>query len=184
MADKNKIARGLSDEDLSAFLARCHKTPDLTLSKVQELAAEEGIQISIMSAKSFRDTTYQRYLDRLTRTQQMAKQVAELTDGEEGRTLADAASGLLGQQVFDFLVEADLELEGKDGMKAANQLALILKRLRSTDQAQKALELRVADFERQESERREQAEAKLRAAKDGGVSTEALEKMEEMLGLM
>jgi hypothetical protein len=56
--DANKIAKSLSAEELQEFLDRCWKTPGLTLAKVQELAGEYGIEVSLMGARSFKSTTF------------------------------------------------------------------------------------------------------------------------------
>ena len=133
--DRNKIATGLTAEELQAFLDLCFKTPGLTLAKVQALAAEHGISVSIMGAKSFRDTTFARHLQRIGKAGELASQVAALKQAGAGHTIADAAAAILSDEVLDKLVnrDADEELD-------LDVLSKIVKRLRDSDSRTRALE--------------------------------------------
>lgn len=134
-ADRNKIARELTGEDLQAFLDRCWKTPGLTLARIQEIAAEYGIAISLMAAKSFRDTTYARHLQRIGKAGELAAQVAALRQAGAGHTIADAAAAIISDEVLDQLVNRD-----PDSPVDLDVLSKIVKRLRDSDTRTRALE--------------------------------------------
>lgn len=135
MADRNKIALELTAEELQEFLDKCWKTPGLTLKKVQELAEGYGINVSLMGAKSFRDTTFARHLQRIGKAGELAAQVAALKQAGAGHTIADAAAAILSDEVLDKLVnrDADEELD-------LDVLSKIVKRLRDSDSRTRALE--------------------------------------------
>ena len=138
MADRNKIAQSLSTEELHAFIDRCWETQGLTLAKVQELAAEIGISVSLMGAKSFRDTTYQKHIDRIRRARDLAEQVSELKRVAPGHTLADAASDILSQEVLDAMTNRDPDQE-----LDLDVMSKIVKRLRDGDSKAKGLQVLV-----------------------------------------
>lgn len=124
--DRNRIATELTAEELQDFLAECTKTKGLTLKKVQELAATRGIEVGLMSAKSFRDTTYSRHLQRISKAGELAVQVAALKQAGAGHTIADAAAAVLSDQVLDAIVngEEDMDLDA---------MSKIVSRLRAGD---------------------------------------------------
>jgi hypothetical protein len=126
---RNKIASTLSAEELESFLDRCRKTPKLTLAKLQALAGEHGIEVSLMGARAFRNTTFAEHMQRLRKAQETALQMQEITAG--GATINDAAASLLSQQVFDLIAE-----DGLDPDSASK----IVKRLRDSDTRVKALQ--------------------------------------------
>lgn len=128
-APRNKIATELSAEELGSFLERCRKTPKLTLAKIQELAAEHGIAVSLMGARSFKSSTFAEHMQRLRKAQETALQMQEITAG--GATINDAAASLLSQQVFDLIAE-----DGLDPDSASK----IVKRLRDSDTRVRALQ--------------------------------------------
>lgn len=193
MADRNKIARVLSDAELKDFLEACYRTPDLTLAKVQAMAAERGIEVSLMGAKSFRDATYERYKQRLQHAARLAQEVERISDGgADGQTFAEAAGGLLGQSLFELLASEDLDLRDADALKSAERMGKMIARLRSGDQRAKVLEMKVREFELAEAERVKRIEAmerqlaqEMEGAKDGkALSMETLERIEKQLKLL
>jgi hypothetical protein len=119
---RNKIALSLSAEQLAEFLEVCRQTPGLTLERLQALAADRGISVSLMGAKSFRDTTYAEHMQRLRKAQELAVQMQEITAG--GASINEAAASLLSQQVFDEIAEGGLD---------ADVASKIVKRLRDSD---------------------------------------------------
>lgn len=133
--DRNKIASELTGEELQEFLDRCWKTPGLTLKRVQDLAAEYGISVSLMGAKSFRDTTFARHLQRIGKAGELAAQVSALRQAGAGHTIADAAAAILSDEVLDKLVNRD-DNEELD----LDVLSKIVKRLRDSDSRTRALE--------------------------------------------
>ena len=52
-------------------------------------AAEYGVQVSLMAATSFRDSTFARHLQRIGKAAELSKQLREATAG--GNSTADAA---------------------------------------------------------------------------------------------
>jgi len=148
MADRNKIALELTAEELQQFLDRCWKTEGLTLAKVQRLAEEYGIAVSLMGAKSFRDTTFKRHLDRIAKAGDLAAQVAALRQAGAGHTIADAAAAILSDEVLDKLInrDADEELD-------LDVLSKIVKRLRDSDSRSRALEHQIEKDQRKAAEK-------------------------------
>lgn len=140
MPDRNTIAMELSAEDLMDFSEECTKTPKLTLAKIQELAAKRGIRISLMSATSFRDTTFKRHIESIKQARELAEQVGELERRAPGHTLADAASDVLSKKVLDALTNPE-RVEDTD----LSEMSLIVKRLRDGDSKAKALHLKQLD---------------------------------------
>jgi hypothetical protein len=178
MSDRNTIARELSVEDLDRFIKELAALPGKkrTLQAISEKAAGLGINISLMSAKSFRDTTFKSYLDRLNRAQEKALQVRGMQEAGAGNTLADAAGALLSEVIFDSLTAEDPnDIDIK-------KYSLAIARLRQGDVKIRALELAIKDWERKEEERQRQTtEAKEKLTdltKKGGLSAEALKQIE------
>jgi len=162
--DRNKIAQGLTVEQLDQFVAELAAMPgrDRTLEKIKHKAATHGIMISLQSAKAFRDTTFERHLDKLRRAQEIASQVEEIEKG--GTTLADASAKLLSKRIFDQLIEAEdedtcVEID-------VDALTLAVSRLRRGNQqdrlvsaALQVAEKRIREYEAKEKEREEKAKA-------------------------
>lgn len=172
----NKIESELSQEDLKAFVEECYQTEGLTLAKIQTLAADRGITVSLMGAKSFRDKNFAGHIRRLQRARELADQVEELSDS--GKTLADASAALLSQEVFDLIASGG----GEDGEGAdLDALSKIVARLRTGDQRAKLLEMKVEEFERAKA-RMKQAIDKARSKTVNGPSAELLDLMERELG--
>lgn len=160
MADRNKIAQELTVEELDAFIAQLSALPgkERTLASIKARAAGLGIEISIESARTFRNTTFARHLQRLSKAQELATQVAAMQESGAGNTLADASAAMLSQQIFEMLnVSEELELAD------AGKLAFIISKLRQGDVAVRNLELKLRDAERRE---REQEEKKAAAVKE------------------
>lgn len=189
--DQNKIAQSLSAEQLQEFLDRCWKTPGLTLAKVQELAGGYGIAVSLMGAKSFRDTTFARHLQRIEVAGRLSKQLEELGQSGAGNRLGAAAEALIGQRVIDKLVEfeATEQIAEDGGIEALDALSKITKRLSDSERGNTALEARIREYERRETERQEKkralAEELAAASKTGeGLSPEAIADIEQKIRLL
>lgn len=135
MGDRNKIATSLTGEELLEFLDKCWKTSGLTLEKVQELAAEYGISVSLMGARTFRNTTFKRHLDRIAKAGELAEQLKALRQAGAGHTIADAASAIISEEVIDKLVNRDPDEE-----LDLDVMSKIVKRLRDSDSRSRALE--------------------------------------------
>jgi hypothetical protein len=187
MSDRNKIAQALTVEQLDKFVRELAALPgsERNLEAIKAKAATLGIEISLMSATSFRDVTFKRHLDRLEKAQALATQVASMQQQGAGNTLADATAAMLSQQVFD-LVDAlgDDELD----LKKAGSIAFILSKIRQGDVSARGLELKVKEYERKERERLEKIAALQKTiekeVKKGGISAEARLLIDQELGVL
>lgn len=166
-ADRNKIAQELTVEQLDGFISELIALPGKkrTLKAIQHKAAECGITISLMSAKAFRETTFERQLEKLRTAQRIATEVEQIEQG--GNTLADASAKLLSKRIFNQLLEA----EDEDAVTEVNldDMTLAVARLRRGNVQQVALEAKLRELERREKEREEknaQAAAKLAKLRD------------------
>lgn len=132
---KNKLVRSLTEEQLAEFLEELVKTPGVDGPMIQEQAlAKFGISIGHESANGFRKDVFGRYIDRLRKRKALSETIAAHRDSSTGRTLADAASEELQQQVFEFLADNPvLDLSDKDDLKRAESLSRIIKSARSED---------------------------------------------------
>lgn len=154
---RNKIASELSAEELQDFLERCWKTQGLTLKKVQELAEEYGIAVSLMGAKTFRDTTFARHLQRIGKAGELAQQVSALRQAGAGHTIADAAAAIISDEVLDQLVNRE-----EDDALDLDVMSKIVKRLRDSDSRTRALEHKI-EQDQQAAAQRVLADPKLLA---------------------
>lgn len=162
--DRNKIAQALTVEELDRFVAELAAMPgtERTLEKIKHRAAQLGIVISLESARTFRNSTFERHLEKLRRAQAVAAQVEAIEQG--GTTLADASAKLLSKRIFDQLIEA--EDEDSAAEIDVDALSLAVSRLRRGNQqgqlvvaALQIAEKKVRDFEAKEIERAEKAKS-------------------------
>jgi len=164
----NKIVKNLNAEELQEFFQECAQTKGLTLEAIQDLAKKRGIQISLMSAKNFREGALNEWRAKLQRATEVSGQIETLLEQGTANSFADASAVVLGQMVFDIL------MTGEDGVDI-NTLSKIISRLRTGDHAQRNLEMKIAEYERAEAERQKQVEAlkaKAQKAKEAGGLTE------------
>ena len=176
----NKIESNLSPQELDEFNEQLNQTAGPTLEKIQEMAAERGIQISLMSAKNFRDKNFETYRNRIRRAAVLADQIEEFNDADSGKTLADASAALLSQEVFDMIASARF---GGEGEIDINTLSKIISRLRTGDQRAKELQMKVDEFERTRAKILAITN-KAKSQGDQGISLEKLEELEEMLKIL
>ncbi len=193
MIERNKIVQNLTVEQLDAFVAALAALPggERTLEAIRRKAAEMGITISLMSAKAFRDTTFDRHLEKIRQAQDVALQVEQIEQG--GSTLADASAKLLSKRIFTALMDA--EDEDSAGDIDVDALSLAVSRLRRGDQqgrlvaaALQQAQAKLREYEQREIERAAKAESakqQLEAVKKtGGLSPEALQMIEEAAHLL
>jgi hypothetical protein len=182
MSDRNTIARELTVEELDRFIKELAALPgkQRTLQAIAGKAAALGINISLMSAKSFRDTTFQNYLDRLNRAQEKALSVRGMQEAGAGNTLADAAGAILSEAIFDSLTAEDpkdIDIE---------KYSLAIARMRQGDVKVRALEATLKEFERKEAERTEKKTALTKTLdkeqKRGGITPETRKLIDQELG--
>jgi hypothetical protein len=185
LSDRNAIAQELTVEQLDAFVSALAAKPgkERTLAAIQQLAAQMGITISLMSAKAFRDTTFERHLQKIRAAQSIAMQVEEIEGG--GNTMADASAKLISKRIFQKLMEME---EDEDAGIDIDELTLALSRLRQGDVQKAALAAKLREYEAREKERAEkssQARRQLEAVKKtGGLSADALAQIEEAAALL
>lgn len=152
---KNKLVRSITPEELRAFLDELANTPGVDGPMIQEQALEKfGIKIGHESANNFRKEVFGKYIERMRRRKELSAVVAANRDSGNGRTLADAASEELQQQVFEFLADnAPLNLADDKDMERAESLSRIIKSARSEDRAMiKQQEAKIKELEEREAE--------------------------------
>jgi hypothetical protein len=195
--DRNTIAQSLTVDQLDAFISVLAAKPgkERTLSAIQRAAAEMGITISLMSAKAFRDTTFERRLERMRRAQEVATQVEQIEQG--GSTLADASAKLLSKRIFDQLIEAEDD-DSTDEVDV-EALSLAVSRLRRGNQqsqlvaaALEQAQARLREYEAKDAERQQKtvaAQKALEKLRDPGADISEAErqmivsKVDEVLGI-
>lgn len=174
----NKIEQHLTADQLAAFNERLAGMPGLSLQKISDLADEFGVEISLMSASTYRDTTYEEYLAELRSKAQFAETVAEAA--KSGLSMTDAAAAILSNKLLDHIMnQGGLEHE------EFNELSLALARLRTGDQRAKLLEAKLREMESKEQDRtrkiNEARKAMTTAKAKGGLTEETLELIEQKL---
>lgn len=156
---KTKIAQELSPEELDAFCAELASVPHGEMARrIMELAKERGIEIGKTAAYEFRNKEAVPWLRRLALRKEKAKLVAEVSDDDSGRTLADAAAAELGQIAFDLVSELDgqIDITSEDGRAIFNELTKGIHRLRTGDRAMiTQLQKQVKELEAREQEAKE-----------------------------
>jgi hypothetical protein len=184
--DRNTIAQELTDEQLDHFIRELAALPkkDRKLKHIRHKAAEMGITISLMSAKSFRDTTFQRYLSKIETAQRAAQLVEDIDKG--GSTMADASAKLLSKRIFDQLMEA--EDEDSAEVVDLDQMTLAVARLRRGNVQQAALEAKLKEYEEAARERADKKAALSKTLekeqKRGGITAETRALIDLELGAL
>ena len=114
-AERNKIASALTDEELEAFMAELAALPPgkRPARVIKEMAERHGIVLSIESARTFKRTTFQRHLSRIRRRAEKAADIAQIVGDGSGRTLNEAALGIMAEKIFDEL-NTDDDATGED----------------------------------------------------------------------
>lgn len=179
---RTKIARSLSAEELEAFCAMLAGQRELTGKRLMELAAERGISIGHDSANTFLRKEFEPYLEKLTRRSRLTQFLEQNSSGNEASRIADAAAGELSQATFELLsvIDLDLDMQSKDGMEKAKDLSLIISRIRRGDHAQRMLEAKLSEMERQQAEMKKTLEGD---AVRKGVSVDAQNQLRLTLGM-
>jgi hypothetical protein len=144
MSDRNKIAQALSVEELDAFLALLLKLPgaERTYDAIRRRAKDElGLAISIESAKSFRNTTFAKYVKRSERRREFAEKMTAVPS--TGAKFADAAAENLAELVYDMTEELSEVIDegGSLDLKKASTTAFIISKIRQGDVARDRLQL-------------------------------------------
>lgn len=134
---KNKLVRSITEEQLIEFLNELVRTPNVTGAFIQEEALKRfNVEIGHNSANEFRRDIFGSHIEKLRHAARMAQMVNDHRQPGGSNTLADAASDLLQQQVFEFMVEAKLDLAKPADLKQAESLGRIIKSARAEDRKQ------------------------------------------------
>lgn len=180
---KSKIEAELSEEQLQDFCNRLANTPKLTLKKLQSMAAELGIEVSLMGAKSFRDGAFAEHIDKMRRAKELALQLREVGNADAAGSIADAGALVLMQQVYDALTKGD-EVDFDTFSKIIARLRSGDHRLREVNAKLKEYEHREAEWKRKEAER-ESTKAELsKAISKRGIGEDTLREIEEKIKLL
>lgn len=179
MPRATKISSSLSAEELQAFFELCSKEPHLTGARIQEMAAERGIEIGHNSAAKFKRQEFAAWLEKIEKRRAAAQFISENADATEGATLSDAAAAHMAQELVELQMAGDLTLDMStdEGIERAKALSLVVHRLRTGDRKMQE-ELRTV--QKQLDEIKKTVGAASRSG--GGLSAEALRAMEEQLG--
>lgn len=193
MKRQNKIESSLSADQLKSFLDELRTMPAPTLAKIQELVQQKfGVRVSLMGAKTFKDKTFDAYLARLETTSQLAQAVATARTENPGATLADAASDIMGQQLFEWMNETTA-IKAQIAELTPLQAARILQSLRAEDRKVEALRLEIEKFKVEQARKEREltavlveAERKKGQKKGGaeeGLSLETINRIRGIYGL-
>lgn len=200
--DKNTIAKSLTDEELFEFLEKLSTLPPgkRTLEAIKSMAGERGIRISVESARTFRNTTFAKHLERMRRRREKAEHIVALAGDGTGRALGDAAASMLAEQIFDELNTVADETGDDENptpldIERAEAFSRMIARLRSGDVAREALEAKLLEsqaklreYEAREKDREEKKavlKAQLtKAEKKGGLTKETIAQIEQSLALL
>jgi hypothetical protein len=138
----SKIETSLTPAQLHEFFARCAQLKGSKLKDIAALAEEFGVEISLMSARSFKQGAFADYLEELKSKREMAESVTAVA--KEGLDLSAAAAAALAAKVLDASINLDA---AEIGSKKANNISLAVARLQSGDQRARDLERKLADSE-------------------------------------
>ena len=180
---KSKIETELSEEQLQEFCNNLATTPKLTLKRLQSMAAEIGIKVSLMGAKSFRDGAFAEHIEKMRRAKELALQLKEVGNADAAGSIADAGALVLMQQVYDALTNGD-EVDFDVFSKIIARLRSGDHRLREVNAKLREYEHRAAEWERKEAER-EAAKAEFsKAISKRGIGEDTLREIEERIKLL
>jgi hypothetical protein len=142
----SKIETSLTPAQLQEFFHRCSQLKGVLLKDIQALADEFGVEISLMSARSFRQGAFAEYLEELKSKREMAESITAVA--EAGLDLPAAAATALAAKVLD----ASMNLAPEEiGGKKANNISLAVARLRAGDDRAKDLQRKLDDSETKRS---------------------------------
>lgn len=142
----SKIETSLTPAQLQEFFARCAQLKGTKLKDIAALAEEFGVEISLMSARSFRQGAFAEYLEELKSKREMAESIAAVA--QEGLDLTQAATSALAAKVLDAAVNLDA---GEIGTEVGNNVSLAVARLQAGDQRAKDLKRKLEDSETKRS---------------------------------
>lgn len=101
----SKIESSLDPAMLQEFFKRCAQLKGTKLKDIQALASEFGIDISLMSATTFRDGAFARHLEKIQRSKEKIEQLQALM--ADGTDTIDAALKVTADDLFDKITSGD-----------------------------------------------------------------------------
>ena len=166
---KHKLVRAISADELEIFLQELAGLPDVTGQKIRDLAESKfGVEMGHDAANRFRVDVYGKYLDRCRQRAEFARRMSEVKGDRNGRMFADAASEELQQQVFEFMMQSELDLSTPEGLEKAESLAKIIASGRREDRKM------IKQLEEALEQAEQQKKAMMTVAKDKGASPELI----------
>ena len=148
------------------------------------MAAEIGIEVSLMGAKSFRDGAFAEHIEKMRRAKELALQLKEVGNADAAGSIADAGALVLMQQVYDSLTKGD-EVDFDTFSKIIARLRSGDHRLREVNAKLKEYERRADEWERKEKEREAAKKAAIEAvAADKGYTKQQREKVVQQFKLL
>lgn len=201
----NKFESELTHAQLAAFLEECKAiAAKPTLVQIQAAAKRYGLDVSLMSAKNFRDTTFSAHLSRLAAGREKSAQIlnavreggAHPLDAVEESAAADLLDAYTSGEEVDTaaIVKIALQLRAsiaqrKDGERAdkdfARKLSETTAKLQLAEQQLKLRDQQIAKLETDLKERAERAEktktALAVAAKKGGITADTRKLIEKAM---
>ena len=188
----NLIEQTFPEPEIDALVDALHALPpgQRTLKRIQDWASERGLRISKMSAKNFKDRTFEERLAELRAKREMAELIVEAADA--GKGITDAGMSMAVKRRFDQLASG----ESIDD-ETLSTIMLDLSRARQGDQRAKKLEadlrLRDEQIAKLEADREDRARkaaearevlAKGAKAAKAGLTPETLKRIEEAAALL
>lgn len=180
----SKIEKELTPKQVVELLETLAKTPGgKVLRVIKDEAKKRGIEVSLMGATSFRDSTLQPYLDKLKNAKNKSQALAAaVADGDESGLLSSART-MLAEKINDVLM-SDENVPKKEFLA----LSLALKGLTSANTGDRLATARLRELEAKEEERQRAKallEEKFNNLKNkGALSKESIELMEEQFQLL
>lgn len=184
-AERHKLLKELSREELDAFLRELVATPGVDGPTIQRLAKEKfDIDIGHDSANTFRKNYFEKYLERLQKQRDTALFLAKHVEPDGASTLGTAISQWIGTELFDALNESGLvvDVTTKEGIEQAEAIARIAERLSRNDVRTRTLIKDAKDQAREEERAALAKEMDKRVGSGGGLSADAIAQIRSSLG--
>jgi hypothetical protein len=150
-----KIANTLKGPDLVRMLEELHAlSAEPTLAQVQEIAKKYGVGVSLMGARTFRDSTFKAHLERLAQGREKSAQILSAVR-EGGAHPLDAVEEAAAADLLDAYTSGE-EVDVGQVVKVALQLRASMEQRKDRDRNDADLKRKIADSEaaRENSQRR------------------------------
>ncbi|MES2596054.1 MAG: phage protein Gp27 family protein [Verrucomicrobiota bacterium] len=177
---RHKLVRSITPEELDTLLERLASETNVTGARIRELADEMyGVEIGHDSANNFRNDVFGEYLRNLSASRDRARMIASMGSDAAGKVISDAASQMLQQQLFEFMLTAKLDFNKAEDLEKAEALARIIKGARLEDR--KMIAQLEAQLEAAKEKEAQTATAVMAAAKEKGASPQLVSAIREAM---